>query len=381
LTTLIYFAIIDVTIKTLLFMNTQVTRNVIKNVLSFFAVATLAVPTISGLAQTNPGSPAVGINFTQGTTPSASTTYGLQITACRYTFDWTTYLADQKAGRENSNPYIDQGCVATDNTVPATGYDNLTYASFPVGQDSTKQAFKNDPVVGIYSNKGFAAQSLNTYKFDGTVNKNKAIAERDEPAALPSIFTEAQLKEIYTTGGARTAAPRIFSTGPDEFRTLSNGTKVYRGGRCEVKAGNIVVRTKRAGEAYNPTLDGINPADPFKSCARQVNNERKANVEDQMYKVYQFVYEFTFPTAEQCQTNFGVDANTCLTFFRNRYGRDLAGNATTGTRTLSTYTYYGTFNDTYSKFVGWTNPDINGPRAQSEDGFVRAYDGYSVYSL
>jgi hypothetical protein len=363
-------------------MNLQNTRNVMKNLFGIFALAIVAVPSVVGLAQANPGSPAVGINFNAATTPSASTKYGLQITACRYTFDWTTYLADQKAGRTNSNPYIDQGCVATDNAVPATGYDNLTYANFANGQASTKTAFKNDPVVGIYSNKGFAAQSLNTYNFDATAKNSKAIAERDEAAGLPSIFTEAQLKEIYTTGGSRTAAPRIFSTGPDEFKTTSTGSKVYRGGRCEVKNGNISVRTKRAGEAYNPTLDGIDPADPFKACARLVNGERKASVEDQMYKVYQFVYEFTYPTAEQCQTNFGVDGATCLTFFRNRYGRDLAGaKGNTGNRTLSVYTYYGTFNDAYTKFVGWTNPDISGPRATAEDGFVRAYDGYSVYSM
>lgn len=350
-------------------------------IFSVLAAATMLFPGVSGIAQgnaTNPGSPAINTNLSVATTPSTSTDFGLKVTACRYTFDWDTYLADQAAGRTNSNPYIDQGCVTTEDM---SLEDGVKYADFEVGTAATKAAFGNDPVLGIMPNAGFNAQSLDTYNFDGSADVTKDQADRSEAENLDTIFTAAQLNEIYSTGGDRTAIPRIFSTGPDEYRTLSNGNQVYRGGRCKVENGLISVRTERVGEAYNPTLQGINPDTPFESCARLVDGERQDSVEDQNLKVYQFLYEFTYPTAEQCETYFNVDGATCLVFFRNRYGRDLAGNGETGNRTISTYTYYGSFDDAYSKWVGWVNPDVDGPRQDSTDGFIRAYDGYSVYAL
>jgi hypothetical protein len=358
-------------------MNTKFLGNC---VFSIFASLTLLFSTVPGLAQStaqNPGSPAVA-TISAATTPSTSSQFGLKITACRYTFDWDTYIADQKAGRANSNPYIDQGCVSGSSSDFKTG---AKYSALEIGQPATKTAYGNDPIVGIFTNGTYKAQSLDTYKTDGTALKTEAISERNVVTSLNTVFTESQLNSIYSTGGAKTAMPRIFSTGPDEYRTLADGKKSYRGGRCKVENGKISVRTKRAGQDFNPSLYGVDPSKPLESCAREVDGKRLATVEDQNLKAYQFVYEFKFPTAAQCQDFFQVDATTCLTFFRNRYGRDLAGNSANVTRTLSVYTYFGSFDDLYSQWVGWVNPDIDGPRKTSDDGFVRAYDGYSVYGL
>lgn len=347
---------------------------------SVIAMLSMFVPGITGIAQDNPGNPAIDTNLSVTSIPSASTEFGLSITACRYTFDWDTYITDQQAGRTTSNPYIDQGCVSEEDIT--TGFDGLKYSDLSVGQAATKTAFGDDVIVGVYDNGGFQAQSLDTYNANGSVDQSKAQADRSKAAGLDSIFTNEQLSTIFSTGGDRTAMPRVFSTGPDEYRTLANGTRVYRGGRCAIENGRIFVRTERDGEAFNPSLYGVDAEDPMSSCARKVNGERLDSVEDESLKVYQFVYEFNFPNAEQCEQLVpGIDENTCLNFFRNRYGRDLAGNGASGSRTLSTYTYYGSFDDQYSQWVGWVNPDIDGPRAQSDDGFIRAYDGYSVYVL
>ena len=66
-------------------------------ILSVFSLGVLAISPISASAST--------------ALPSSSAKFGIDITACRATFDWTTYIADQRAGRTNSNPYIDQGCA------------------------------------------------------------------------------------------------------------------------------------------------------------------------------------------------------------------------------------------------------------------------------
>jgi hypothetical protein len=174
--------------------------------------------------------------------------------------------------------------------------------------------------------------------------------------------------------------PRVFSTGPDTYTTNSAGQQVYQGGWCEVKNGQISVRNTRAGKAFDASLYGRNPQDPTTACARTVNGTKLPKVEDRNLQAYQFIYEFKFPTDAQCQSWFNTDVNTCKTFFINRYAKDLAG-ATSGSRILATYTYYGSYDDKYTKFVGWVNPDINGPRKSASDAFVRGYDGYSVYAL
>jgi hypothetical protein len=347
---------------------------------NFFRVSqlSLAVVALAGLTTSLPVS-GLPVSAQVTSIPSSSPTFGIDMTACRSTFDWNTFIADQRAGRTNTNPYIDQGCVSQKGVNATSG---VTYASFSVGQASTKAAFGSDPVLGVFPNGNFPAQSLNTYNASGQVVASRPAVDRAQASGLSSTFTAAQLNEIFSTGGARTGMPRIFSTGPDTYTTV-NGRQVYQGGWCQVQNGQISVRTTRAGAPFDPSLYGRNPADPTSACARTVNGTKLPAVEDRNLQVYQFVYEFVYPTTQQCADWFGVDAETCNQFFQNRYGRDLAGdtNTNSGRRIISTYTFYGSFDDKYSKWVGWHNPDVNGPRLQSADGFVRGYDGYSVYEL
>jgi hypothetical protein len=315
--------------------------------------------------------------FAATTIPSSSPSFGLDMTACRYTFDWTTYIADQQAGRTASNPYVSQGCVRQTGLNTVAG---AKYADFAVGQANTKTAFGSDVVVGVFPNTNQPAQSLNTYKDDNTVLVNKEAKDRSKVENLSTIFTPAQLTEIYSTGGNKTGMPRIFSTGPDSYRTAADGKRVYQGGWCKVENGQISVRTTRDGASFDPSQYGRSTGDAAGSCARTVNGQKLSTVEDRNLQVYQFVYEFKYPTDGQCNEFFKVDPATCKTFFQNRYGGDLAGKAS-GDRILSTYTYYGSFNDIYNKYVGWVNPDIAGPRKDSSDTFLRGYDGFSVYAL
>ncbi|NJK70688.1 MAG: hypothetical protein HC932_00235 [Thermales bacterium] len=317
------------------------------------------------------------VSAQNSTTPSSTPTYGIDMTACRFTFDWATYVADQRAGRTASNPYTSQGCVRQNGLNSVSG---AKYSDFSVGQVDTKTAFGSDPVLGVFPNGNQPAQSLNTYKDDGTVLDSKESKDRSKVANLNSIFTSSQLSEIYSTGGSRTGMPRIFSTGADSYRTNSNGQRVYQGGWCKVENGQISVRTQRDGSNFDSSLYGRSINDPVSSCARTVNGTKLASVEDRNIQIYQFLYEFKYPTAAQCDDFFKVDEATCMEFFKNRYGGDLAGKAE-GSRIISTYTYYGTFNDIYTKWVGWVNPDVNGPRKNANDTFLRGYEGFSVFAL
>jgi hypothetical protein len=356
--------------------------NIIKTTLIAVFALTLSFSTVSSFAQSTPtnsnsttvGTPAISSNKT----PSSSSNFGVDITACFYSFNWTTYVADVRAGK-TSNPYDEKGCVTQAGVNPVAG---TKYTDFSNGQSTTKQAFGSTPVLGVFPNGNFAAQSLSTYKQDGSVDQSKPVADRAKADGLSSIFSANQLSTIYSTGGAKTGMPRIFSTGPDQYTKNAQGQDVYQGGWCKVDAGNIVVRTERAGKTFDPSLYGRSPSTPETTCSRTVNGQRLPKVEDRNLQAYQFIYEFTFPTDAQCKDFFGVDAATCKDYFVNRYARDLAGVTNKSvTRTVSTYTYYGTFDDKYSQWVGWVNPDPNGPRRQGSDGFVRAYDGYSVYAL
>ncbi len=372
--------------------------------------------------------------------PSSSAKFGIDITACRATFDWTTYIADQRAGRTNSNPYIDQGCLTQfsaavdENSNGALDSGDLKvtqYSQFNVGAASVKTAFASDPVLGIYPTtvgaKTYPAQMVNTFTNAGAVAGSKTATNRAVRTGLSSVFTQGQFSELFSTSGGSASTsnmPRIFSTGPDTYNyfqnksvatqqivplstCLTNGgydyakctrvaqnlsacltnnvfdsskcSREYQGGWCSISGGNITVRETRAGTAFNPSNYGKDPANPSAACARG----GKTAVEEQNLSVYQFVYEFTYPTAAQCADYFGVDAATCNTFYQKTYGQDLAGdtNSAAGTKVLSVYTFYGSIDDKYTKWVGWVNPDVNGPRATSTDGFIRTYDGFSVYEM
>jgi hypothetical protein len=357
-------------------------KALIKSTLIGAFALSISLSSVSGLAQstpTNANTTSVATPTVASTkTPSSSPVFGVDVTACFYSFNWDTYVADVRAGK-TSNPYDEKGCVTQGGVSTTSG---VKYADFSNGQANTKQALGSTPVLGIFPNGSFTAQSLNTFKQDGSVDQTKQVSDRSKADGLSSVFSANQLSTIYSTGGAKTGLPRIFSTGPDSYSKNAQGQDVYQGGWCKVDGGNIVVRTERAGKTFDPNLYGRSPSTPETTCSRTVNGTRLSKVEDRNLQAYQFVYEFKFPSDTQCKDFFGVDPATCKDYFVNRYARDLAGVTNKSvTRTVSAYTYYGTFDDKYSQWVGWVNPDPNGPRRQGTDGFVRAYDGYSVYAL
>ena len=121
---------------------------------------------------------------------SSSPSFGIDLVACRFTFDWKTYIRNKE---ENNNltsikpvakkisqgsgqadvdiatlnrqqkekpidtrePYISQGCVRQKNFKP---FKNIKYSDFEEGDLSTKKAFGNDLVLGLFENGKFTAQ-------------------------------------------------------------------------------------------------------------------------------------------------------------------------------------------------------------------------------
>lgn len=379
--------------------------------------------------------------ITSATIPSASNRFDIDITVCKKTFDWDLYLTDLNAGITTTNPYNPNVCGPS-NTIRLKDVLANGFTRYNQGQITTAAAntmFGNDPILGIWTNGGYPAQNLGT--------GSPAVTNRNAVSALPNVFTTEQLGQIYSTGGARTAMPRVFSTAYQDANNdgvndmdrydnlkkfISNATNnrvnyttcatkdannawqfdaskctkqnatltecitnakfdramcegTYVGGYCEAANGNIRIREKRAGYDYDlPT--NRDAATPFTSCARTVNGTRLPQVEEQNLQIYQFIFEFKYPTAAQCARipPSGVDYNSCLEFYQTRYGRDLAGNTnlTQGTRTMSTFTYYGSTDDKYSRWVGWRNPDIDtDARDDSTDTLVRGYRGFSVYEF
>ncbi len=318
--------------------------------------------------------------------PSPTLNHILSVKACRHTFDWQTFITERRSGITNSNPYILQGCVE-DDMVAINGIVNKTlYSQFT---DGNKAVFGNDPVLGIFPNAGKPAQSINTYTSNGGIAISVTPLDRSKLSALITpnqIFTSSQLDTLFSTipyvqrTTRVTGVPRMYSTGPDIF----NGT-VYQGGWCRVENGEIKVRTSRAGQPITDTFlnsQNRSATTPETSCARSVDGTRLQRVEDRPLRVSQSIYEYTLPTAAQCLEWFNVDATTCDTFFNNRYTRTLAGDFSgQAKRILSIETSYGGFDDQYNQWVGWANPDTNGPRKNSSDDFIKSYDGKSVYSM
>jgi hypothetical protein len=373
---------------------------------------------------------------------TASAKFDIDLTVCKKTFDWEIFLQDLNNNVPNSNPYSPSVC-GPENTLRITDIKSngfINYNQAQVGTAQAKAFFGNDPILDIFQNQGRPAQSIGV--------NSPAPVDRSVASSLPSIFTTEQLNQIYSTGGARTGMPRLFFTGyqdanndgindRDVYNPLRkfisrasgrqvnygtcatqqpNGTFIfdtnkcnkvdttnvseclingvfspnlceatYIGGICEAVNGQIRVRERRAGFPYNYTADS-NPATPQTSCARIVNGQRLPAVEERNLQVYQFLYEFRYPTAAQCARipPAGVDFNSCIEFYQARYGRDLAGNndLNSGSRTLSTYTFYGSFDDKNSRWVGWRNPNVDiDTRNNSNDSLVRGYRGFSVYEF
>ena len=82
--------------------------------------------------------------------------------------------------------------------------------------------------------------------------------------------------------------------------------------------------------------------------------------------VYQYIYKIPYPKdIGECNSLFPNVFSTyanCLSWFQNRYSLPFTGSAT-GNALYFTYTYYGVWDDIYTNWIGYTNPDINKARS------------------
>jgi hypothetical protein len=364
--------------------------------------------------------------FAASSTPSASSSYNVDVSACRFSFDWTTYILDPKAGRRTSNPYTDQGCV-NDYSVYQNGVQRVKkYKDFSAGTPQSKINFGEDEVMGI------ASQNLDLYKFEVTDTSATKISSKESvdftrPESLVKIFNADELTSIFKSNpnGPKNYIPRFFRTGVDEFRTVNN-EEIYYGGPCYLEAGVIKVRTSYAGRGLNSVDFGypIDQNDAEKSCARR--DFAKTTVEDMPLRTYQFIYERLYPNTDQCKELsliFNYGAEGCLKFYQRTLGGKMNGRVD-GNRFLAVYTYKGTFDDGGRPFVDekgkvnifnwvkWKVPELSGPRKQAKvkadnslvqdndpkctnaskvfdttkcdyltNGVVRGYDGFSTFVL
>ncbi len=350
----------------------------LKNTFLFLAVSVLAFDYgISAMAQNNPNNPGgggVGIPVSASTIPVASPTFGIDMTTCGAEFDWEKFIQNNKNGIEGSTPYIQQDCVVQKGVIVDETIKVSRYADFTVGSAATKAWFGDMPVVGVFPNQGYTAQGI-VDKNIQQINTNFNNVDRSKISSLTNIFTQNHLNEIFSTtnGQFSTGMPRIYSTGTDTF---IGG--LYQGGWCKVENGQLKVRTDWAGKPVDPSLYGRDISAPLTSCARQGESQ----VEDRNLQVYQFLWTIPYPTAAQCQQWWGVDADTCNVFYQNSLGRNLAGDTsmTNGSKLVYTFTFYGSYDDQYTKWVRWATPDI-GNRANATKGFIRSYDGYIAYEM
>lgn len=367
-----------------------------KALVSVFLVLVLALTFVSGTEVSAQVKPAPTVIPQAAMDSAANPIFALDMTACLEVFNWRKYIDDLNAGITNSNPYDSKDCVRQENlarngtrTVTRDASGNVTevrynvgntqitrnrYADFTIGQASTKQEFGNLPVLGVFPNSGLPAQALNAFDVDGTARGTTPTVDRSQLANLGSTFTADQLNQIYSTGTARTGMPRIPYTGPNGF-----SGQVWTGGFCTTQNGRLVTKTigpDSAGNTWTVADYGENPASPITTCRWPDSQETRTStpvlfdpeglVKDQNLAVYQFIYKIPFPSsAQECNSLFpNVFSNydQCIGWFRERYSRALTGQAT-GNAIYYTYTFYGSFDDRYTQWVGWHNPDINKVRA------------------
>jgi hypothetical protein len=325
---------------------------------------------------------------------STNPIYALDQTSCLEVFNWSKYLADVNNGITNSNPYDQKDCVVQNNiayngtrtitkdnsakptnityNVGARQFAKTKYADFAIGQASTKTAFGNLEVLGVFPNGSRNAQALNAYDVDGTQRGSVAPVDRSVKEGLSSTFTTAQLNTLYSTGGTREGMPRICYTGPDIFQN-----DLWIGGFCKVEGGKFkakVIGPDKNGDTWTVSDYGEDPNSMITTGRWPQNSDTVAKglydpegvVKDQNLGVYQFVYKIPFPKDKaECDSWFPKafsEYEKCLSWFQERYSLPLAGTKS-GNAVCYTYTYYGAFDDKYTQFVGWNNPDIGKARS------------------
>lgn len=371
------------------FMNLQKSFALGVSAFAIVGVLTSGVNAFAAIPPTPVVTPASAID------DSTNPIYAADLTSCFEIFNWTKYLADLAAGITNSNPYDKQDCVRQPNiafngtrTVTKNGAGQVTavnyaigakqisktlYKDFAIGQAGTKTAFGNLPVLGVFPNGTYTAQALNSYDIDGTTKATVANVDRSDKAGLSSIFLGSELSQIYSTGGNRNGMPRIPYTGADQF---VNNT--WLGGFCKVEGGKLKMKNivDGSGNIFTPADYDENINSPITTCRwPDTNATRTSNpvlfdpegvVKDQNLAIYQYVYKIPYPKDKlECDTWFPrafSDYTKCLDWFQTRYSLPLTGSKT-GNALYYTYTYYGTFDDKYTQWVGWVNPDINKVRA------------------
>lgn len=411
--------------------------------LPFPQVPTPTTPTSSSSSTTAPSG---FVTPSSALDSSANPLYAANLTSCLYRFNWAEYIADLNAGITNSNPYDALGCVRQENifsngtrtinkdangkvtsvsyNVGSSAINQDKYKNFSVGTASTKTAFGDTPVIGIFPNAGFAAQAVNTYNIDGTVKDTVTPVDRSQKSALSNIYPTDKLNELCsTTSTTCDYIPRIpFTDGPDNERFVvdtSNNTLIYQAGYCETVNGKIKIRNKWAGNddqgnyheftlhtggntiiatnvSTNKSFDLGVSTNPMIACAWpnqqafvDADLYDEGIVKDQNLEIQQYVYEVPFPADKtECDTlfpNVFSDYTECLSWFQDRYSLALTGSAT-GKKILYTDTYYGAWCDTYECWVGWEDPeDKSGPRQDytstpSYDDIV-AFMGHSESAL
>jgi hypothetical protein len=226
--------------------------------------------------------------------------------------------------------------------------------------------------LGVFPNGSRNAQALNAYDVDGTQRGSVAPVDRSVKEGLSSTFTTAQLNTLYSTGGTREGMPRICYTGPDIFQN-----DLWIGGFCKVEGGKFkakVIGPDKNGDTWTVSDYGEDPNSMITTGRWPQNSDTVAKglydpegvVKDQNLGVYQFVYKIPFPKDKaECDSWFPKafsDYEKCLSWFQERYSLPLAGTKS-GNAVCYTYTYYGAFDDKYTQFVGWNNPDIGKARS------------------
>ena len=316
-----------------------------------------------------------------GSITTDSANFGIDMTVCFAVFDWETYVTDTEAGR-NTNPYIEKDCLFQEGVVQNQAVTVPLYKDFRVGSAETKAAIGNTPVVGVFPNGGFTAQGIMD-KAVQQMNSSFDNVDRSKMASLTNIFTQEDLNNIFSTNGGvpRTGMPRKFHTGPEEFATNAEGIEIFQGGWCKAENGNIVVRDKQVNTVLPDryfTMFGVDKTDAMKTCALPGDE----SVLDSNLEVYQFLWEIPYPTGEQCQRFWGVDETACKRFYRDALGKDLAGDSdlTKGERLVYSYTFYGSFDDKYTKWVRWATPDV-GNRTTATDAFIKSWNGYVAFEM
>lgn len=360
---------------------------------SFSALAILGVLS-TGVSAFAAIPPTPTVNPASAIDSATNPIFAADLTSCLEIFNWSKYLADLAKGITNSNPYDKQDCVRQNNiafngtrTVTKNGSGQVTavnynvgarqfsktaYKDFEVGQANTRTAFGNLPVLGIFPNGSYSAQALNSYDIDGTTKATVANNDRSDKAGLSSIFLNSELSQIYSTGGDRNGMPRIPYTGADRFE---NDT--WLGGFCKAEGGKLKMKNivDGQGNVFTPADYDENVNSPITTCrwpdsqATRTSNpvlfDPEGVVKDQNLAVYQYVYKIPYPKDKaECDTLFPKafsDYTKCLDWFQTRYSLPLTGSKT-GNALYYTYTYYGTFDDKYTQWVGWVNPDINKAR-------------------